>query len=78
MAFQEHEDGEDASGNSIKIFGMAAEKGRWLLVFAGMTINLCLGSIFSWSIFVHPVEDFFTLNGFHITANEALMPPSSN
>ncbi len=35
-----------------KLFGMEPEKGRWMLVILGMVINLCLGSIYSWSVFV--------------------------
>jgi len=39
---------------------MAAEKGRWGLVLLGMILNLCLGSIYSWSVFVGPLADYFT------------------
>jgi MFS family permease len=34
-----------------KLFGMPAEKGRWMLVALGFIINLCLGSIYAYSIF---------------------------
>jgi len=34
-----------------KLFGMPAEKGRWILVALGFIINLCLGSIYAYSIF---------------------------
>ena len=34
-----------------KLFGMPAEKGRWLLVVLGFIINLCLGSVYAYSIF---------------------------
>ncbi|MFA5055145.1 MAG: OFA family MFS transporter [Dehalococcoidia bacterium] len=34
-----------------KLFGMPAEKGRWVLVLLGFIINLCLGSIYAYSIF---------------------------
>jgi OFA family oxalate/formate antiporter-like MFS transporter len=34
-----------------KLFGMPAEKGRWVLVALGFLINLCLGSIYAYSIF---------------------------
>jgi len=57
------------------MFGMPAEKGRWVLVFLGMAINLCLGSIYSWSVFVNPLTDYFTGSlGQSVTANEVLMP----
>ncbi len=44
----------------LRILGMAAEKGRWGLVLLGMILNLCLGSIYSWSVFVGPLADYFT------------------
>lgn len=58
-----------------KILGMPADKGRWALVLLGMAINLCLGTIYSWSVFVGPLTDYFkgTL-GQTVTANEVLMP----
>ncbi|HII98997.1 MAG TPA: OFA family MFS transporter, partial [Methanoregula sp.] len=36
------------------IMGMEPEKGRWMLVLLGLIINLCLGTIYSWSVFVAP------------------------
>ncbi len=57
------------------LFGMPAERGRWGLVIVGMIINLCLGTIYSWSVFVGPLTSYFqdTL-GLTVTANEILMP----
>lgn len=57
------------------LFGMPAERGRWILVVIGMIINLCLGTIYSWSVFVGPLTEYFkgTL-GQAVTANEILMP----
>ncbi|HPM62640.1 MAG TPA: MFS transporter, partial [Methanoregulaceae archaeon] len=54
---------------------MPAERGRWGLVIVGMIINLCLGTIYSWSVFVGPLTSYFqdTL-GLTVTANEILMP----
>jgi MFS family permease len=58
-----------------KLFGMEPEKGRWLLVVLGMVINLCLGSIYSWSVFVKPLTDYFTGTlGQQVTANDILLP----
>ncbi len=57
------------------LFGMPAERGRWALVVVGMIINLCLGTIYSWSVFVKPLTDYFTgVLGQTVTANEILMP----
>jgi len=41
------------------MFGMSPERGRWVLVIIGMIINLCLGSIYSWSVFVGPLTEYF-------------------
>lgn len=58
-----------------KIFGMEPEKGRWLLVVLGMAINLCLGSIYSWSVFVKPLTEYFTGTlGQQVTASDILLP----
>ncbi len=38
------------------VFGLPAEQGRWLLVPLGMTVLLCLGSVYSWSVFRKPLE----------------------
>ena len=54
---------------------MPAERGRWGLVVLGMIINLCLGTIYSWSVFVKPLTDYFAGElGQTDTANEVLMP----
>ena len=54
---------------------MDSEKGRWILVLLGMIINLCLGSIYSWSVFVQPLTNYFTKTlGQSVTANEILLP----
>ncbi|KUG20948.1 hypothetical protein ASZ90_009306 [hydrocarbon metagenome] len=57
------------------LFGMEAERGRWILVAIGLIINLCLGTIYSWSVFVTPLTAYFTETiGQTVTANEILMP----
>lgn len=57
------------------LFGMPAEKGRWGLIILGMIINLCLGTIYSWSVFVGPLTTYFsTTLSQTVTANEILMP----
>jgi MFS family permease len=54
---------------------MEPEKGRWILVILGMIINLCLGSIYSWSVFVGPLTSYFTKElGQAVTASEILLP----
>jgi OFA family oxalate/formate antiporter-like MFS transporter len=60
---------------SETILGMEPESGRWLLIILGMIINLCLGTIYSWSVFVGPLTTYFTKTlGQTITANDILLP----
>ena len=41
------------------IFGMPAERGRWLFIAAGFFINICLGSVYAYSVFRNPVQELF-------------------
>ena len=46
-----------------------------MLIVCGLVINLCLGTVYSWSVFVNPLTDYFTQDlGQAVTANEVLMP----
>jgi len=57
------------------LFGMPLEKGRWGLVASGLIINLWMGSIYAWSVFVGPLTDYYTGElGQAVTANDILMP----
>ncbi len=51
------------------IFGMAPERGRWIFVIVGLVINLCLGSIYAWSVFRKPLQSYFSVG-----ATESLLP----
>jgi OFA family oxalate/formate antiporter-like MFS transporter len=51
------------------VFGLPAEQGRWLLIPLGMTVLLCLGSVYSWSVFRKPLE-----GELGIGATESLLP----
>ncbi|HSQ93131.1 MAG TPA: OFA family MFS transporter [Methanoregula sp.] len=63
----------DSSGELI--VGVEPEKGRWILVLLGLVINLCLGTIYSWSVFVAPLTAYFTTDlGQTVTANDILLP----
>jgi MFS family permease len=56
---------------------MPLEKRRWVLVAAGLIINLCLGAVYSWSVFVSPLTDYFSNElGQTVSANEVLLPYS--
>ncbi|BAZ17634.1 major facilitator superfamily transporter [Calothrix sp. NIES-4071] len=39
-----------------KLFGLRPEVGRWLFIPLGLTVLLCLGTVYSWSIFSSPFE----------------------
>jgi MFS transporter, OFA family, oxalate/formate antiporter len=53
----------------LKLFGLEAKRGRWLLIPMGMIVLLCLGSVYSWSIFRKPLE-----TQLNISATESLLP----
>ncbi|WHH60125.1 OFA family MFS transporter [Petroclostridium sp. X23] len=40
---------------------MPPVKGRWLFVILGMLMFICLGTIYSWSIFRKPLEQLFNI-----------------
>ncbi|MGK7930915.1 MAG: OFA family MFS transporter [Microcystaceae cyanobacterium] len=55
--------------SSVKVLGLPAEKGRWLLIPLGMMVLLCLGTVYSWSIFRKPLEGELNLS-----ATQSLLP----
>ncbi len=42
-----------------KVFGVSAESGRWLFVILGLVMNVCLGAVYAYSIFLKPVREAF-------------------
>jgi MFS transporter, OFA family, oxalate/formate antiporter len=57
------------------LFGMPRERGRWVFVALGLVINLWLGTIYAWSIFVEPLTAHFAGDlGLPVTAGDVLMP----
>jgi len=67
---------QNGQGREVtSLFGMPLEKGRWVFIAAGLIINLCLGSIYAWSVFVEPLTEYFTGQlGQAVSANDILMP----
>lgn len=55
--------------NNEKVFGMAAEKGRWGFVVLGFVINICLGSVYAYSVFAKPVRELM-----NVSATQAGLP----
>lgn len=45
--------------NNLKLFGLEAAKGRWVFVAIGLLINVCLGSIYAFSVFRKPLENLW-------------------
>jgi MFS transporter, OFA family, oxalate/formate antiporter len=60
--------------NDLKIFGLPAQQGRWLFLPLGITTLLCLGTVYSWSIFRKPLEKTLEAQGVKIGATETLLP----
>ncbi len=60
--------------NDLKIFGFPAQQGRWLFLPLGITTLLCLGTVYSWSIFRKPLEAALSKPGMTINATETLLP----
>jgi MFS transporter, OFA family, oxalate/formate antiporter len=53
----------------MMVLGQPADRGRWFLIPCGIIILLCLGSVYSWSIFRTPLE-----RELGISATESLLP----
>jgi OFA family oxalate/formate antiporter-like MFS transporter len=47
-----------------RAFGMAPEIGRWGFILVGLTMNLCLGAVYAYSIFKPAVEKVHGVNAF--------------
>ena len=60
--------------NDIKVYGLPAESGRWVFVLAGMVMNLCLGTVYAWSVFRKPLQEFYSTPELKITATQTLYP----
>ena len=52
-----------------KLFGLPAASGRWLFVVIGLVMNVCLGAVYAYSIFLGPVK-----NAFNVSASMANLP----
>jgi OFA family oxalate/formate antiporter-like MFS transporter len=48
--------------HDLKLFGMEAAKGRWVFVAIGLLINVCLGSIYAFSVFRKPLETLWEIS----------------
>jgi MFS transporter, OFA family, oxalate/formate antiporter len=60
--------------NDLKVFGLPARQGRWLFLPLGITAMLCLGTVYSWSIFRKPLTEAFKLQKVTVGATDTLLP----
>lgn len=60
--------------DDLKIFGLPARQGRWLFLPLGISAMLCLGTVYSWSIFRKPLTEAFKKQGMTIGATDTLLP----
>jgi OFA family oxalate/formate antiporter-like MFS transporter len=60
----------------MTLFGRAPEQGRWIFIALGLCINLALGTIYAWSLFVNPLVTHFQTLGQIVSVSEILLPYS--
>jgi MFS transporter, OFA family, oxalate/formate antiporter len=60
--------------DDIKILGMPAESGRWVLVIVGMIIQLCLGAIYAYGVVRVPLTAYYKSLGMTVTAMDMTWP----
>ncbi len=53
--------------DDVKLFGMPAESGRWVLVVVGMVIQLCLGAVYAYGALRGSIEAYFKAAPFNLT-----------
>ncbi len=58
----------------LKLFGLPARQGRWLFLPLGITAMLCLGTVYSWSIFRKPLTAALKTQGITVSATDTLLP----
>ncbi|MDJ0747032.1 MAG: OFA family MFS transporter [Xenococcaceae cyanobacterium MO_167.B27] len=67
--FNKNLSNSENQSQNVRLFGLAAQQGRWFLLLLGTIILLCLGTVYSWSIFRTPLETLL-----NIGATESLLP----
>ncbi|MEM2870736.1 MAG: OFA family MFS transporter [Thermoplasmata archaeon] len=56
------------------VFGMRPETGRWVYVALGLIMNVCLGTVYAWSVFTKDLKDFFAAGGQSLSATQLNTP----
>jgi len=57
-----------------RILGMEPEKGRWAIIISGVLMNLCLGSIYAYSVIQVQLRRHFEELGQRVSATEMQLP----
>jgi OFA family oxalate/formate antiporter-like MFS transporter len=60
--------------DDVKVLGMPAASGRWLMVLVGLTIQLCLGAIYAYGVVRVPITAYFKTLGLNPTAMDMTWP----
>jgi OFA family oxalate/formate antiporter-like MFS transporter len=60
--------------DNVKLFGMPAESGRWVLVVVGMIIQLCLGAVYAYGALRGSIEAYFKSLGLTPTPMDMTWP----
>ncbi len=56
------------------LFGLPVKYGRCGFVLVGMIMNICMGTVYAWSIFRKPITTLFSQGDVKITAMQTLWP----
>lgn len=46
----------------VRVLGLPAERGRWLLILFGFLANVCLGAVYAFSVFRKPLEELWGIS----------------
>ena len=60
--------------DDVKVLGMPAASGRWLMVLVGLVIQLCLGAIYAYGVVRVPITAYFKSLGLNPTAMDMTWP----
>jgi len=60
--------------DDVKVFGMPAESGRWVMVLVGLVIQLCLGAIYAYGVVRVPLLAYFKTLGLSPSAMDMTWP----
>jgi OFA family oxalate/formate antiporter-like MFS transporter len=64
----------DGGAGSIILFGMKPETGRWVVLILGAIMQVCLGSVYGWSVFALPLKLHYAQNGVTLGQMEINLP----